>query len=89
VEGIGPAPQSDATLAEARATSGPEFILWGGIPQDLLLDIHPRAEFEAAVRRAAQDAAGDPRAILGVADRVSVDSDFARLRAIAEILNTL
>ena len=37
VEGVAPPPQSDATLAEARAAAGPDLILWGGIPQDLLL----------------------------------------------------
>ena len=40
VEGVAPPPQSDATLAEARAAAGPDLILWGGIPQDLLLPEH-------------------------------------------------
>jgi hypothetical protein len=88
VEGVAPPPQGDASLAEARAASGPDLTLWGGIPQDLLTPIHSDVSFEAAVRRAAQEASEDPRAVLGIADRISVDSDFARLQAIGEILGS-
>jgi hypothetical protein len=79
VEGIAGSPQGDASLAEARALAGAAFTLWGGIPQDFLLETYDRGAFEAAVRQAAQEAAGDPRAILGVADRVPVDADVDRL----------
>lgn len=86
VEGIAGSLQGDASLAEARTLAGPDLTLWGGIPQDLLLPIHSREAFEAAVLQAARDAAGDPRMILGVADRVSVDSDTDRLRAVAKLV---
>jgi hypothetical protein len=86
VEGIAGPPQGDASLAEARQAAGPRLTLWGGIPQDLLLDTHDRAEFEAAVRQAARQAAHDPRAILGVADRVPVDADLDRLRALPQLV---
>jgi len=86
VEGVAPPPQSDATLAEARAAAGPDLILWGGIPQDYLLPTYERAEFEAAVEEAAGQALGDGRAILGVADRVPVNADLARLRAISPLI---
>jgi hypothetical protein len=79
VEGIAGPPQGDASLAEARALAGPAFTLWGGIPQDFLLETYDRGAFEAAVERAAREASGDPRAILGVADRVPVDADVDRL----------
>jgi hypothetical protein len=87
VQGIAGPPQGDATLAEAREAAGPDLALWGGIPQDLLVPLYPEADFETAVRLAMRDAATDPRAIIGVSDRVSVDSDPARLRALADILN--
>jgi hypothetical protein len=84
VEGIAGPPQSDASLAEAREAAGPTLALWGGIPQDLLLEAHEWPAFEAAVRQAAAEARDDPRTILGVADRVPVQAEIDRLQAIAE-----
>ena len=86
VEGIAGPPQSDATLAEARQLAGPGITLWGGIPQDLLQDIHAPEAFEAGVAEALRQTAGDSRMILGVADRVPVDAEFARLQALPELL---
>lgn len=86
VEGIAGPPQSDATLAEARAAAGPALTLWGGIPQDFLLADHEEAEFERAVGDALREAQGDGRMILGVADRVPVDALWQRLRAIVSKL---
>jgi hypothetical protein len=86
VEGVAPPPQGDASLAEARVAVGPDLILWGGIPQDYLSPARDQGEFEAAVREAARQAASDDRAILGVADRVPVDADPARLQAIPQLI---
>ena len=52
VQGISGPPQSDATLAEARAIAGPDLWLWGGIPQDALLADFPESDFEVVVRQA-------------------------------------
>jgi hypothetical protein len=87
VQGIAGPPQGDATLVEARDAAGPNLVLWGGIPQDYLVPLHPHADFEAAVRQAMRVTAGDPRAIIGVADRVSADTDPARLETLAAILS--
>ncbi len=86
VEGIAGPPQGDISLAEARQVAGPGLTLWGGIPQDLLVDIHSHEEFVEGTREAIRQAQGDRRMILGVADRVPVDADFARLEAIPRIL---
>ena len=86
VEGIAGPPQSDATLAEARQLAGSGITLWGGIPQDLLQDIHAPEAFEAGVAEALRQAAGDSRMILGVADRVPVDAEFTRLQALPGML---
>jgi hypothetical protein len=86
VEGIAGPPQSDATLAEARQLAGPGITLWGGLPQDLLQDIHSQDAFEAAVAEALRQTTGDSRMILGVADRVPVDAEFARLQALPGLL---
>ena len=88
LEGVSGPPQSDATLAEARQLAGPDFTLWGGIPQDALLPDFDHAQFEAIVAQAAREASADPRAILGVADVVPIHADFARLQALPLLLST-
>jgi hypothetical protein len=80
LEGIAGPPQSDTSLAQARTVVGPELTLWGGIPQDLLLDTYDRQAFDAAAAQAAREAQGDGRMILGVADRVPVDASVDRLQ---------
>ena len=86
VQGIAGPPQSNATLLQARQLAGPNLTLWGGIPQDLLLPNHSQTEYEAAVATALEQTEGDRRAILGVADKVPVDADLDRLRALPELV---
>lgn len=86
IQGICGPPQSDASLSEARRIVGPQVTLWGGIPQDVLLDAHDWGKFEEDVARAAAEARGDGRIILGVADRVPADVERARLEAIPTLL---
>lgn len=85
-EGICGPPQSDLSLVQARELVGPGPTLWGGIPQDVLLDTHEEQEFEAAVLRAIQDVRGEDRVILGVADRVPVGAELSRLQAIPDLI---
>ncbi len=86
VEGIAGPPQGDASLVQAREITGPDFTLWGGIPQDFLLATRDRQEFAAAVAQAIHEAQGDNRAILGVADRVPVDAELSRLEELPSLL---
>ena len=88
-EGIAGPPQSDLTLAQAREIVGPGTTLWGGIPQDFLLDTHDEQELEAAVAQAVWDARGDSRMILGVADRVPVDAEPGRLVEIPAMIDRI
>ena len=83
IEGICGAPQSDASLAEARALCGPGATLWGGIAQDAVLAFHQRGFLPAELDRAIAEAAADGNAILGVADRVPVEAVSGRLKQIA------
>jgi hypothetical protein len=87
-EGLAGPPQSDASLAEARGIVGPICTLWGGIPQDYLLNTYDGEVFEAGVRQATRECQGDGRMILGVADRVPVDADPARLAAIPLLIQS-
>lgn len=86
LEGVSGPPQSDATLAEARAMVGPGMILWGGISQDYVLAETGQADFEALVQQAAMEVNADPRAILGITDRVPPHADISRLQAIPALL---
>jgi hypothetical protein len=86
LEGIAGPPQSDVPLSQARQAVGPELVLWGGIPQDFLLETREQAEFEMALRQAVQEAQGDGRIILGVADRVPVEAQLERLEAIPALI---
>jgi hypothetical protein len=86
VEGICGPPQSDASLSEARALTGPDVTLWGGIPQDVLLEPRTDREFEAAVTQAVQEAQGDDRLILGVADQVPVGAQVERLEVLPRLI---
>jgi hypothetical protein len=83
VEGICGTPQGDTSLQEARSLCGPAMTLWGGIAQDFLMATHGQDEFEAAVDAVFAEAARDPRAVVGVADRVPVDALPERLRQLA------
>lgn len=88
IQGICGPPQSDASLSQTRKIVGPEVTLWGGIPQDVLLETYPWERFEKAVAEAAGEASGDPRVILGVADRVPVQAELERLEAIPALIDT-
>ncbi|MBS3783552.1 MAG: hypothetical protein KGY78_03825 [Anaerolineae bacterium] len=89
IQGICGPPQSDTSLSETRQIVGPEITLWGGIPQDVMPETHRRGHFEKAVAEAAEEAAGDPRVILGVADRVPVHADIDRLEAMAALIDEI
>jgi len=82
IEGVSGPPQGDVSLAQARETAGPDLTLWGGIPQDFLPDTRDVEQLNDAVRQAVQVARGDPRMILGVADRVPVQAELERLKAL-------
>jgi len=86
IEGVCGPPQGDLSLAEARQLAGPEMTLWGGLAQDFLLDHHDEDAFAEAVKQAAQEAQTDPRAMLGVADRIPTEAVTSRLDAIGELI---
>ena len=86
IQGIAGPPQSDASPNQAREIAGPGITLWGGIPQNQLLEAHDRQEFEATVTQVAREARGDRRLILGVADRVPVGANLNRLEAIPALI---
>lgn len=86
IEGVAGPPQSDISPADIWKAVGPEFTLWGGIPQDFLLATRDKEDFEATVIQAVQETVGDNQMILGVADRVPVDAELDRLEAIPKLI---
>jgi hypothetical protein len=82
IQGICAAPQGDSTLAEARALCGPSTWLWGGIAQDFLLASRTDGELAAAAKAALDEARTDPRAVVGVSDKIPVDAVPQRLTAL-------
>jgi hypothetical protein len=88
IEGVSGPPQSDAPIPAARQRSGPELTLWGGIPQDWLLDTIPAEEFEVSVREVIGQVKADGNAILGVADRVPVAAQKDRLESLSSIIRS-
>ena len=89
LEGIAGPPQSDVGLTEARNLVGADCLLWGGISQDYLIETRDRADLEHAVAEAVQASVGDPRMIIGVADRVPVDADLDRLLALSSLIDMI
>ncbi len=85
IEGICGPPQSDAGLREARGLCGEKVILWGGLPQDLLAPGTAQADFQRAAALAVREARADPRALLGVADRVPVSAPPERLELLRRL----
>lgn len=85
VEGVCGAPQSDASIAEARALSGPGVTLWGGVAQDLLLPTTGGEVFERGARAALAEARANGPAMLGVADRVPAGAVPDRLSTLARM----
>ena len=85
-EGVCGPPQGDTTLFEARSLAGPAFTLWGGIPQDILTDVHLEVAFEESVRQAVRESSHDGRVILGIADRVPPFADLNRLERLPALI---
>lgn len=87
LSGVSGPPQSNATLAEARESAGPEITLWGGIPQDFLITAREEVDLITSIDSAISMASGDGRMIVGIADHVPVDADFTRLKMVSERIN--
>jgi hypothetical protein len=86
VEGVSGPPQSDVPLPDARQIAGPDLTLWGGIPQDWLLETTPVEDFRAGIERVIGEGISDGNAILGVADRVPAAAEIDRLEMLQDLI---
>jgi len=85
VEGTCGPPQGDSPFASARTAAGPAMTLWGGLAQDFLLAGRNEADFNAAAEEAFAHARSDPLCVVGVADKVPVETLPDRLAALARM----
>ena len=85
--GISGPPQSDATLCETRKTTGLDITLWGGIPQDYVMQQHDLSVLIQSVEEAKAFAETDNRPIIGIADHVPVEAECSRLKEISTHIN--
>ncbi len=82
--------EPDRTLTE-RWSVGPDGDWWQvewpvkGL-KDFLVKTYSQKQFETAVLEATRQAMADSRIILGIADRVSVNAEFARLQATTQLI---
>ena len=86
LQGVCGPPQGNTPLPEARRIAGPGITLWGGIPQDVLLDTYSQEQFEDIVVRVATEARVSERVVLGIADRVPVNASLDRLQALPSLI---
>jgi hypothetical protein len=82
LQGISGPPQSDADLSEARELAGQGPLLWGGIPQDLLLPTAERSELEETLDEVARSCAADGRMVAGISDKVPVEADLEKFEIV-------
>lgn len=84
VQAVGP----DVSLGALSARLGERLTLWGGIDAWLLSPSVGIAEFEQAVKSAADDASGHRGIVLGISGRWPADADLDRLRLVPGLIQS-
>lgn len=79
---------ADVSLGSLSARLGERLVLWGGIDARLLSRSLDIADFEHAVKRAADDASGHRGVVLGVSGQWPADADLDRLRLIPGLIQS-
>jgi Uroporphyrinogen decarboxylase (URO-D) len=88
IEGLTPAPLGDLDVEQLReAARRPDTVLWGGIPGLMFTPHWSDADFDAAVRRAIEVFAADPRTVLGVGDQVPPDGLLTRVERVGTLVD--
>lgn len=89
VEAMTPAPAGDLAVEDwERASGGRPTVFWGGLPGVYFTDHVTDDEFDRHVRRALAIMRRSPRYVLGVADQVPPDGLEARVRRVAELVES-
>jgi hypothetical protein len=87
VEAVVTRPMADISLAEALARLRGEVVLQGGLPAVLVCrEGGSRADFERYLRDEILPLKGRRGFVLGMADNVPPNADFARVESVAELI---
>lgn len=86
VEAATPAPVGDMTLEEIREAAEGRIIVWGGLPGALFSPLYSDEQFDDFVRNALRTFPPGSGFVLGVADQVPPDADFARICRVRELV---
>ena len=86
IEAVTPQPAGDAAIQELRSLSGPDPILWGGLPGIYFTPLVSDAEFDRHVREVLEVMVEDKHMVLGVADQVPPDGLRSRVARVVELV---
>lgn len=87
IEAVTPAPVGDLNFQGMRQLSGPEAILWGGIPGVYFTDLVDDNEFDRLIIDVLSIMRQDPHYVLGVADQVPPAGLRYRVERVAELVD--
>lgn len=85
-EAVTPAPFGDLPVEELRRATGPDIVIWGGLPGGLFSRNYSDEYFEQFVLNVLRQA--DDRFVLGVADQVPPDAVPARIGRVRELVDS-
>ena len=87
-QSVTPAPVGDIPVGKLREASGPDIILWGGLPGVYFSHLYP----DGLLRQMALDVIKyhlrEHKFIMGVSDQVPPDGDIKRVKAITNLVET-
>lgn len=87
IAGISGPPQGNTPIETARLKAGEKIVMWGGIPQDYLLDLAVYENYREKFVDIINFCKKDGRSIIGIADHVPLDTDISRLKQIVDLIN--
>jgi hypothetical protein len=86
IAGISGPPQGDTLIDIARRKAGKRMVMWGGIPQDYLMESDSSGDFEEKTRDIIEACRKDGKSIIGIADHVPLEADMSRLKKIVDFV---
>lgn len=86
IEAMTPAPVGDLPIEEFRSYTGPQTVLWGGLPGGYFTPSVSDEEFDAFVIDTLRFMRQDGRSVLGVADQVPPDGLWHRVARVSELV---
>jgi len=86
VEAVTPAPVGDLTVQEVKEICQGKSIVWGCLPGALFSPLYPEDYFKDYLKKVLETFPAGSGFVLGVADQVPPDADFARICLVRKVL---